>query len=61
MNNFGWYIVLAQIAESGMFSGNGQYAMQAACNAPLHDAFFYMEYLQAQAKRQKIKEGLIKK
>ena len=57
-NNFGWYVVLAQIAESGMFRKSGLTAIEAASTAPLYDAFFYLEYLAAQRKREKIKQGV---
>lgn len=40
---FGWYLTLKALAESGIFNRHGLTPMESAEQAPLYDAFYYLE------------------
>lgn len=48
--DFGWYLSLKQLAESGVFTKGGMSAMKSAEVADLYEAFTFLAASKAEAK-----------
>ena len=61
-DNFGWYLTLKQIAESGIFNRPDETPMRSAELANLYEAFTYLSSIAAESEyQQKYQEVLSKK